>query len=62
MERYFAELIGVAAAAASLYSAHAKTMVPLRVAAIAGNNLGDGLQAHHDGALQDRCSNCNHRL
>jgi CRP/FNR family transcriptional regulator, cyclic AMP receptor protein len=39
MEPYVAELIGVAAAAASLYSAHAKTMVPLRVAAIVGNIL-----------------------
>src|SRR5262249_31271897 len=39
MEPYVAELIGVAAAAASLHSAHAKTMVPLRVAAIAGNIL-----------------------
>ena len=37
MEPYVAELIGVAAAAASLYSAHAKTIVPLRVAAIVGN-------------------------
>jgi hypothetical protein len=37
MEPYVAELIGVAAAAASLYSAHAKTMVPLRVAAIVGS-------------------------
>jgi hypothetical protein len=39
MEPYLAELIGVSAAAASLYSAHAKTMVPLRVAAIVGNIL-----------------------
>jgi hypothetical protein len=39
MEPYVAELIGVAAAALSLYSAHAKTMVPLRVAAIIGNIL-----------------------
>jgi CRP/FNR family transcriptional regulator, cyclic AMP receptor protein len=39
MEPYVAALIGVAAAAASLYSAHAKTMVPLRVAAIVGNIL-----------------------
>jgi CRP/FNR family transcriptional regulator, cyclic AMP receptor protein len=46
MEPYVAELIGVAAAAASLYSAHAKTMVPLRVAAIVGNYLGDGFQFH----------------
>ena len=39
MEPYVAELIGVAAAAASLYAAHAKTMVPLRAAAIVGNIL-----------------------
>ena len=39
MEPYVAELIGVAVAAASLYSAHAKTMVPIRVAAIVGNIL-----------------------
>jgi CRP/FNR family transcriptional regulator, cyclic AMP receptor protein len=39
MEPNVAALIGVAAAAASLYSAHAKTMVPLRVAAIVGNIL-----------------------
>lgn len=34
-----AELIGVAAAAASLYAAYAKTIIPLRVAAIAANFL-----------------------
>src|SRR5256886_16821305 len=39
MEPYVADLIGVAAAAASLYAAYAKTMVPLRVAAIVGNIL-----------------------
>src|SRR5262249_60093543 len=39
MEHYYAELVGVAAAAASLYAAHAKTMIPLRVAAIAANFL-----------------------
>jgi len=39
MEPYVAALIGVTAAAASLYSAHGKTMVPLRVAAIVGNIL-----------------------
>jgi len=39
MEPYVAALISVAGAAASLYSAHAKTMVPLRVAAIVGNIL-----------------------
>jgi CRP/FNR family cyclic AMP-dependent transcriptional regulator len=37
METHFAEVFGVAAAAASLYAAQSKTMVPLRVAAIAAN-------------------------
>ena len=31
---YYAEIIGVAAAAASLYAAHAKTIIPLRIAAV----------------------------
>ena len=35
----FAELIGISAAAASLYAAHAKTIIPLRVAAIVANAL-----------------------
>jgi CRP/FNR family cyclic AMP-dependent transcriptional regulator len=39
MEPHFAELIGFAAAAASLYAAQAKTIIPLRVAAIAANLL-----------------------
>ena len=39
MEPHFAELIGVAAAAASLYAAHSKTIIPLRVAAIVANLL-----------------------
>jgi CRP/FNR family cyclic AMP-dependent transcriptional regulator len=39
MQPHFAELIGVAAAAASLYAAHAKTIIPLRVAAIVANAL-----------------------
>jgi CRP/FNR family cyclic AMP-dependent transcriptional regulator len=39
MEPHYAELIGVAAAAASLYAAHAKTIIPLRVAAIVANVL-----------------------
>jgi len=39
MEPQFAELIGIAAAAASLYAAHAKTIIPLRVAAIVANGL-----------------------
>jgi hypothetical protein len=39
MEHPFAELIGISAAAVSLYAAHAKTMVPLRIAAIVANAL-----------------------
>jgi CRP/FNR family cyclic AMP-dependent transcriptional regulator len=39
MEHPFAELIGISAAAVSLYAAHAKTMIPLRVAAIVANAL-----------------------
>jgi CRP/FNR family transcriptional regulator, cyclic AMP receptor protein len=35
----FAEFFGVAAAAASLYAAYAKTIIPLRIAAIAANFL-----------------------
>jgi CRP/FNR family transcriptional regulator, cyclic AMP receptor protein len=39
MEHQFAELIGISAAAASLYAAHAKTIIPLRIAAIVANAL-----------------------
>jgi CRP/FNR family cyclic AMP-dependent transcriptional regulator len=39
LESYLPELIGVAAAGASLYAAHAKTIIPLRVAAIVANAL-----------------------
>jgi CRP/FNR family cyclic AMP-dependent transcriptional regulator len=39
MKSYFAELIGIAAACASLYAAYAKTIIPLRIAAIAANFL-----------------------
>jgi hypothetical protein len=39
MKSYFAELIGIAAASASLYAAYAKTIIPLRIAAIAANFL-----------------------
>jgi CRP/FNR family cyclic AMP-dependent transcriptional regulator len=39
MKPHFAELIGIAAAAASLYAAHSKTIIPLRVAAIVANFL-----------------------
>ena len=34
---YAAEAVGIAAAAASLYAANAKTIIPLRVAAIVAN-------------------------
>ncbi len=39
MQPHFAEWIGIAAAAASLYAAQAKTIIPLRVAAIVANFL-----------------------
>ncbi len=39
MEAYYPEVVGVAAAAASLYAAHAKTIIPLRIAAIVANLL-----------------------
>ena len=39
MEHQLAELISISAAAASLYAAHAKTIVPLRIAAIVANAL-----------------------
>jgi len=39
MRHEYAELIGIAAAAASLYAAHARTMIPLRIAAIVANAL-----------------------
>jgi CRP/FNR family cyclic AMP-dependent transcriptional regulator len=40
MQPHFAEFVGVAAAAASLYAAQSKTIIPLRAAAIAANFLG----------------------
>jgi CRP/FNR family cyclic AMP-dependent transcriptional regulator len=39
MEPYLPEAIGIAAAGASLYAAHAKTIIPLRIAAIVANVL-----------------------
>jgi CRP/FNR family transcriptional regulator, cyclic AMP receptor protein len=39
MEFHSIELVGYAAAAASLYAAHSKTIIPLRVAAIVANVL-----------------------
>ena len=47
MEPHFAELIGVAAAAASLYAAHSKTIIPLRVAAIVANLLAMAYSLTH---------------
>jgi hypothetical protein len=39
MHPQLAEVIGIAAAGASLYAAHSRTIIPLRVAAIAANAL-----------------------
>ena len=39
MTYYFSEFFGITAAAASLYAANAKTIIPLRIAAIAANFL-----------------------
>jgi CRP/FNR family transcriptional regulator, cyclic AMP receptor protein len=39
MQSYYAELFGLAAAAASLYAAQSKTIIPLRVAAMVANVL-----------------------
>src|SRR6266481_9823972 len=39
MDPHYAEVVGVAAAAASLYAANSKTIIPLRVAAIVANVL-----------------------
>jgi CRP/FNR family cyclic AMP-dependent transcriptional regulator len=47
METYYPEIVGVAAAAASLYAAHAKTIIPLRVAAVIANVLAIGYSAMH---------------
>jgi len=47
MDYHYAELVGVAAAAASLYAAHAKTIIPLRVAAIVANVLAMGYSFLH---------------
>jgi hypothetical protein len=42
-----AEIVGIAAAGASLYAAHAKTIIPLRVAAIVANVLAMGYSFMH---------------
>lgn len=47
MQPYFAELIGIAAAAASLYAANSRTIIPLRVAAIVANALAMGYSFLH---------------
>jgi CRP/FNR family cyclic AMP-dependent transcriptional regulator len=47
MDYHYAELVGVAAAAASLFAAHAKTIVPLRVAAIVANVLAMAYSTMH---------------
>ena len=47
MQPHYAELVGVAAAAASLYAANAKTMIPLRIAAVAANALAMAYSVMH---------------
>jgi hypothetical protein len=47
MHVQFAEIFGVAAALATLYAAHSKTMIPLRWAAIAANALAMVYSALH---------------
>jgi hypothetical protein len=47
MHFQFAEIFGYAAAVASLYAAHSKTMIPLRWAAIAANALAMIYSALH---------------
>jgi CRP/FNR family cyclic AMP-dependent transcriptional regulator len=47
MQSYYAEIVGVAAAAASLYAAHAKTIIPLRAAAVIANVLAMGYSLTH---------------
>lgn len=47
MESHYAEIVGVAAAAASLYAAHAKTIIPLRIAAVIANALAMAYSLSH---------------
>ena len=47
MNSYYAEIVGVAAAAASLYAAHAKTIIPLRIAAVIANALAMAYSLSH---------------
>jgi CRP/FNR family transcriptional regulator, cyclic AMP receptor protein len=46
-QHYLTELIGFAAAAASLYATYVRTIIPLRVAAIVANALAMGYSASH---------------
>jgi hypothetical protein len=47
MNSTYAEIVGVAAAAASLYAAHAKTIIPLRIAAVIANALAMAYSLSH---------------
>jgi hypothetical protein len=47
MQSHYAEIVGVAAAAASLYAAHAKTIIPLRIAAVVANALAMAYSLSH---------------
>jgi CRP/FNR family transcriptional regulator, cyclic AMP receptor protein len=47
IEPYLPELVGVAAAGASLYAAYARTIIPLRIAAIVANVLAMMYSAMH---------------
>jgi hypothetical protein len=47
MQPHYAELFGIAAAAASLYAAHARTIIPLRAAAIIANVLAMAYSYSH---------------
>ena len=44
---YFAELVGISAAIASLYAANSRTIVPLRIAAIVANALAMAYSLMH---------------
>ncbi len=44
---YYAEIVGFAAAAASLYAANSRTIIPLRIAAIAANALAMAYSGFH---------------
>ena len=44
---FYAEVIGIASAAASLYAANSRTIIPLRVAAILANALAMTYSALH---------------